>query len=158
VRQLVEIAVRALSPGVNDPFTAIAVINRLASALELAANNAVSVTHHADDGGNLRVVAVASSLSDLFDTALNQIRQAAGQTPAVLIRLAHVCVQLASVLPDVRSRRALQAHLEKIARAGRRYILEPADRSDFVAAVASAQQTLSMKRVSDCEELPASAG
>jgi hypothetical protein len=34
VRQLVEIALRALSPGINDPFTAIAVLNRLGAALE----------------------------------------------------------------------------------------------------------------------------
>ena len=33
VRQLVEVAVRALSPGINDPHTAVAVLDRLGAAL-----------------------------------------------------------------------------------------------------------------------------
>src|SRR5690606_17442787 len=113
VRQLVEIAVRALSPGINDPFTAVAVINRLASALELAALNAAPIRYYTSDKGKLRVLANPPELPELFDTALNQIRQAACQTPAVLIQLARVCGQLAAVLPDAVSRSALQGHLQK---------------------------------------------
>ena len=146
VRQLVEIAVRALSPGINDPFTAIAVINRLASALELAAENAVSVTHHADKAGNVRVVAISSSLSDLFDTAFNQVRQAASHTPSVLIQLARVSTQLASVLPDAQSRASLQRHVQKISRAGRRFIEDPADRADFSSNIETAQRILSSRQ------------
>jgi uncharacterized membrane protein len=37
VRQLVEVAVRALSPGINDPFTAMAVLDRLGATLCAAA-------------------------------------------------------------------------------------------------------------------------
>src|SRR5690606_17297591 len=73
VRQLVEIAVRALSPGINDPFTAVAVINRLASALELAALNDTPITCYTDKGGKLRVLTRPPALPDLFDSALNQI-------------------------------------------------------------------------------------
>ena len=36
IRQLVEIGLRALSPGINDPFTAIATLDRLGEALEAA--------------------------------------------------------------------------------------------------------------------------
>ena len=156
VRQLVEIAVRALSPGINDPFTAVAVINRLAGALELAALNAAPVRHYTDDAGNLRVLAIPSDLSDLFDTALNQIRQAASQTPAVLIQLAHICAQLASVLPDASSRGSLQGHLQKISRAGQRHIDDPADRSDFISAIANAQRILGKRQARDGEESTAS--
>lgn len=145
VRQLVEIAVRALSPGMNDPFTAVAVINRLGSALELAALNSSPIRYHSDDAGNLRVLAIPSDLSDLFDTALNQIRQAASQTPAVLHQLAHICAQLAHVMPDASSRGSLQGHVHKISRAGQRHIEDPADRSDFFAAIADAQRVLSKR-------------
>ena len=140
--ELVEIAVRALSPGINDPFTAAAVINRLASALELAALNSAPVQHYTDDAGKLRVLAIPADLTDLFDTALNQIRQAARNTPAVLIQLARICGQLALVLPDDLSRRSLQAHLHKTLRVGQRHIEDVADRSDFVSAIADAQRTL----------------
>lgn len=153
VRQLVEIAVRALSPGINDPFTAFAVINRLASALELAVINAAPIRYYTDDAGKLRVMAIPLDLSDLFDTALDQIRQAAYQTPAVLIQLAHVCGQLASVLPDAVSVNPLQTHLQKISRAGQRHIEDTADRSDFIAAVATAQRTLREQHPCDDKEL-----
>lgn len=149
VRQLVEIAVRALSPGINDPFTAVAVINRLAGALELAALNAAPMRYYTDDTGKLRVLAIPSELPDLFDTALNQIRQAAHQTPAVLIQLARACGQLASVLPDAESRDALQGHLQKISCAGQHHIDDTADRSDFISAVATAQRIL-RERQSRC--------
>lgn len=149
VRQLVEIAVRALSPGINDPFTAVAVINRLAGALELAALKSAPARYYTDDAGKLRVLAIPPDLPDLFDTALNQIRQAAHQTPAVLIQLARVCGQLASVLPDAESRGALQAHLQKISCAGQRHIDDTADRSDFISAVATAQRIL-RERQSRC--------
>lgn len=146
VRQLVEIAVRALSPGINDPFTAVAVMNRLGGALELAALNAAPVRHYADDEGNLRVLAQPSDLPDLFDTALNQIRQAASQTPSVLIQLAHLCAQLASVLSDAPSLGSLRGHLQKTSRAGLRHIDDPADRSDFISAIANAQRILSERQ------------
>lgn len=146
VRQLVEIAVRALSTGINDPFTAIAVINRLAGALELAALNAAPVMHYTDDVGNLRVQATPSTLSDLFDIALNQIRQAASHSPAVLIQLVHICAQLASVLPDAPSRDALQDHLLKILHSGQRHISDPADQSDFISAAARAMRILNNRQ------------
>lgn len=154
VRQLVEIAVRALSPGINDPFTAVAVINRLAGALELAALNAAPIRCYTDDAGKLRVLAIPPDLPDLFDTALNQIRQAASRTPAVLIQLARVCGQLAFVLPDAVSGGSLQGHLQKISRAGQRHIDDIADRSDFISAVATAQRIL-RERQSRCGDEPA---
>ena len=44
LRQLVEIALRALSPGINDPYTAIAVVNQLGAALE-GYSRAPAATH-----------------------------------------------------------------------------------------------------------------
>ena len=109
--------------------------------------------------GNDNLTALAEravlDLSDLFDTALDQIRQAAYQTPAVLIQLAHVCGQLASVLPDAVSRNPLQTHLQKISRAGQRHIEDTADRSDFIAAVATAQRTLREQHPCDDKEFAA---
>lgn len=143
VRQLVEIAVRALSTGINDPFTAIAVINRLASALELAARNTAPRIYYTSHDGRILVRAMPWDLADLFDAALNQIRQAASQSPAVLTQLAHTCGQLASVLPQGSANEALRTHLEKISYAGDRYIEDPADKSTFMAAVTKAERILS---------------
>ncbi len=57
VQQLVEIALRALSPGINDPFTAIACVDRLGSALCRLARRDMPSAHRFDEQGRLRLVA-----------------------------------------------------------------------------------------------------
>lgn len=54
--QLVEIAVRALSPGINDPFTAIACINELGAALCRVAERPTPAQRRCDAAGNLRLI------------------------------------------------------------------------------------------------------
>jgi uncharacterized membrane protein len=74
IGQLVEIAVRALSPGVNDPFTAITCVDRLGSALHRLAQREMPSPQRYDDEHKLRVVAPATSFAALLDAAFNQIR------------------------------------------------------------------------------------
>jgi uncharacterized membrane protein len=87
VRQLVEIAVRALSPGVNDPFTAVAVINRLAAALASTSRRSLAASEYRDESGTLRLVADVIDYADLVDAAFQQIRQSAQSNVAVLVEL-----------------------------------------------------------------------
>lgn len=130
IRQLVEVGVRALSPGINDPFTAVAVINRLAAALASLANRCVRETHLRDNAGVVRVVAPAVDYSGLVDAAFHQIRQSAHSQVRVLIELARRLTELSflvntdraapifrhlqilfrvtSTLPEVEDRRALE--------------------------------------------------
>src|SRR5690625_5324463 len=92
VRQLVELAVRALSPALNDPFTAIAVIDHLSLFLtEVMRRESARVVWH-DDGGKPRVIADTTTFRGLVDIAFNQIRQA-GQQPAILIHLMEALAQ-----------------------------------------------------------------
>lgn len=56
-QQLVEIAVRALSPGINDPFTAIVCVDRLSSALCRLARSDMPSARRFDAQGCLRLVA-----------------------------------------------------------------------------------------------------
>jgi uncharacterized membrane protein len=86
VRQLVEIALRALSPSLNDPHTAIAAVDRLAAALEIVSRRALPAKQHRDAEGRLRIVADAIDFDGLVDRAFNQIRQSADVS--VLIGLA----------------------------------------------------------------------
>ncbi len=55
-RQLTEIAVRALSPGINDPFTAIECLDRLSAALSRLAGRTIPSGHRRDEQGNVRVI------------------------------------------------------------------------------------------------------
>lgn len=94
VRQLVEIAVRALSPGVNDPFTAITAIDRLSASLAHALHRDSPSGYWSDDCGNVRVIGPVTSFSGLLAAAFDQIRQAGEGHPAVLIRLLEKLGQL----------------------------------------------------------------
>lgn len=142
VRQLVEIAVRALSPGVNDPFTALAVVNRLGAALECAAARADPPAVRVDDEAVVRVKAKVTNFVGLLDASFNQIRQAAAGNAAVLIQTSDTLGQLAVVVDDPAGRAGLYAHLQKIERAAARGLSDPADLHDFTASANETRKRL----------------
>jgi len=86
IDQLVEIAIRALSPAVNDTFTALTCIDWLGDSLcKIAA-----VWHpqevHRDQHGVIRVISGQVSYDRLVQRAFEKIRQASLAMPAVMIR------------------------------------------------------------------------
>ena len=89
IRQLVEVAVRALSPGINDPHTAMSVLDRLGAALcDLAGTHLPSGVTMRDDAVALVVPSV--SYRSLADVMFHMIRQNAAGSTAVMIRLLDV--------------------------------------------------------------------
>ena len=134
VRQLVEIGLRALSPGVNDPYTALAVIDRLALSLSQVLERGPPQQVWRDDEGHVRVAGPASDFEGILDAAFTQIRQSGEPHAAILIRLAEKVGQLGTQaqLPaqsetDPTHRNALLAQLDLIMAAGRRGLPEQAD-------------------------------
>ena len=131
IRQLVEVAVRALSPGINDPHTAIAVLDRLAVALcDLA-------PLHLDNGVVLRdgrtvLVVPAVSYDGLANAMLHEIRQNAAGSVSVLGRMLEVLAAVASC--EHRSDRVptLRRHAALVITDARRDVTNPADLADLV--------------------------
>jgi uncharacterized membrane protein len=113
IRQLVEIALRALSTGINDPFTALVVIDRLGVALEEVLAREPLPGFFRDEDGEIRVV--ADRLNEgAIDAAFDLIREAGANQPLVLLRIADVLGQLAPVLHDDAAQRAVLSQLEKL--------------------------------------------
>jgi uncharacterized membrane protein len=131
VRQLVEVALRALSPGINDPFTAIAVIDRLGASLAHLLERPDPQSSWTDRNGRIRLTAPTSDFAGFADVAFNHIRQAATKQPSVLIRLLEKIGQLATMTRTDRQRDVLLRHAEMIAEAGRRSLDEPSDQADL---------------------------
>ena len=129
VLQLVEIAVRALSPGVNDPFTAIACVDRLGSGLCRVAQRIMPSAYRCDDDGRIRVVAPPITFDGIVDAAFNQIRQNSRANAAVSIRLLETIVTIATATVDPARLAHLRHHADLIAAGAREAIPEPADRS-----------------------------
>lgn len=127
VDQLVEIAVRALSPGINDPFTAVRCIDRLGSALSLLAARKTPSAYRVDEDQQLRVVATPVSYSQILDHAFHKIRQYSTSSPSVMIRLLDTLVILVRSTRREEDREALRAHADRVKRAADTHITEPDD-------------------------------
>jgi len=151
VHQLVEIAVRALSPGINDPFTAITCVDRLGSALCKLAQRKLPSRYRFDEHGVLRIIARVPTFSDIVDAAFNQIRQHARADAAVTIRLLETIAVIARVVRMPLERAALRRHVAMIVRGARDGLPEAEDRKEVaeryqavVHLLAEAQDTLSV--------------
>lgn len=127
--QLVEIAVRALSPGINDPFTAMSCLDRLGAVLCRLTGKRFPSAYRYDDEGTLRVVAETPTFAEFLDSALNQIRHNAASSPAVLIRLLEVVTRVAESARTDDQRAALRVHARLTREIGMREFSEERDRT-----------------------------
>ncbi len=128
--QLVEIALRALSPGINDPYTAIAALDRLTLSLRLVMQRGTAKSVWQDEDGVTRLVAPPAGFDGVVDAAFNQIRQNAVGKAAILIRMADNIGQLLQQANEAQ-RPALEKHLRLVVNAGSRSILDEDDRNDL---------------------------
>lgn len=133
IHQLVEVALRALSPGINDPYTAIAAVDRLTLSMRKMMEHALAQQAWYDKDDKLRLVAPVSTFEGMVDAAFNQIRQLSSGMPAVLIRMADNLAQLVQQADD-EQRPVLQKHLRMVLDAGRRGIAEKSDLKDLTQA------------------------
>lgn len=130
INQLVEVAVRALSPGVNDPFTAVTSIDRLTTALLHLMRRPWPSRFRVNDDGHLRLIAEGADFDSVVDAAFHQIRRSGAGMPAVMI---HLLESLQVLLEEAKSpayRAVLQRHVDLVSRAALRETEEPADRRD----------------------------
>jgi len=111
VRQIVEVAVRALSPGINDPFTAMNAVDALAAGVSRAARHGLPAPWHFDNAGVLRVVAAVTTFGGLADAAFNQVRQYGRESVAVSLRLIEALTDCAGQC-DETQRAVLLRHAE----------------------------------------------
>jgi len=130
IDQLVEIAARALSPGINDPFTAITCIDRLGSALARLAQRAVPAAVHADDEGKPRLIAPPVGFPEALDAAFNPIRQCARGSVPVTIRLLEVLGEIEPLTARLDDREALRRHARMVMRSAESGLPEADDRDD----------------------------
>ncbi|TVQ71685.1 MAG: DUF2254 domain-containing protein [Chromatiaceae bacterium] len=128
VNQLVEMAVRALSPGVNDPFTAIASVDHLGSALCRLAARDMPSPYRYDSQDQLRLIVRADTYGELVDAAFDQIRQNSRSSAVVAIRLLDTIAGIARFVRRPEDRTTLLRHAKMIAGGAREDLPEGGDR------------------------------
>ena len=99
LRQIVDIALKALSPAVNDTTTGVICIDYLSAILVSLANRPSCPAFHFENG-KLRVIIGQQKFEDFFDLAFNQIRQNAGGNVAVIMRQLNALNVLSKIIAD----------------------------------------------------------
>jgi uncharacterized membrane protein len=129
IDQLVEIAIRALSPAVNDTFTALTCIDWLGDALCKISARWNPQRVHRDDRGYVRVIAAEVEYRRFVDRAFDKIRQAGRGMPAVMIRQLDTIAKIMNyATPEQRD--VLLAQATMILRSSEEAVPEPDDRAD----------------------------
>ncbi|MBI5669455.1 MAG: DUF2254 domain-containing protein [Chloroflexi bacterium] len=129
--QLSAVAVRALSPAINDPYTALMCIDRLGEALCRLLNREPPSMYRYDDEGRLRLIANPVTFADVFHAAFDSIRHYGHSDLNVDSRLLSVITALVNCADAEEHLQLLQRYAELIHRESREYLSSEADRQQI---------------------------
>ncbi|WP_329603574.1 DUF2254 domain-containing protein [Nocardia seriolae] len=132
IDQIVEIALRALSPAVNDTFTALTCIDWLGDCLSRIAASWDPDPVRRDREGYVRVIATQVSYERLVQRAFEKIRQAGRGMPAVMIRQLDALTEIADRTTDPERLRVLLEQAAMIETSARESVTEESDRADVL--------------------------
>ena len=130
IDQLVEIAIRALSPAVNDTFTALTCIDWLSAGLCEISRRALVEGVYRDRLGRIRLIEFDPSYARMVNRAFDKVRQAARGMPAVVIRLMDSIAHIMEHTVEDGQRQVLLRQAEMVLRAAEEDIGEELDRED----------------------------
>ncbi|MFF7603957.1 DUF2254 family protein [Streptomyces parvulus] len=128
LRQLSDIALRALSPAVNDPTTAVQALDRVVQILAALARRPLDAAVDRDRRGAARLVRSVPGWAELVDLGFTEVRGCAADAPQVSRRLLAGLDDLLLLVPPDR-REPLLRHRELLRQAVGRATSAPADRA-----------------------------
>jgi len=131
IRQIVDVALKALSPGVNDTTTAIICVDYLGAIMAKMADRTVPSPFRKADG-KLRVIARGPTFERLLEEAFDQIRQNSSGNPAVLARIVAALIRVASRTREPDRLAAVRDQVGAIADVARETIPSARDRQPVV--------------------------
>ena len=149
INELVEIAARALSPGVNDPFTAMGCLDWLGGALKCLAERDIPSANRYDEDGALRVVAEPTLYKEFIEHVFAQLRPYLAADRNAALHALEVIGQLARGVSDDDRRAALREEADALLQGTEAVLSVEADRQAIrtrhrvVARLLSGQETMS---------------
>jgi uncharacterized membrane protein len=141
IDQLVEIAIRALSPAVNDTFTALTCLDWLSAGLCRLSQRELIDDIFRDEEGRIRLVGASWSYNRMISRAFSKIRQAARGMPAVYIRMLDTISVVANATVSEAQRETLLDQVRMILRGAEGSVDEERDMQDIMAR---ASKTISL--------------
>lgn len=142
VRQMADIATKALSPGVNDPTTAVHALGHLAAVLADLAELPPEPATVVDATGRDRLVLCRTDFAALLETAMQQPRRYGASDPDVAARLYGVIADVARHTGDDERISVLRSQLERLAATVSRQDYDEVERARFAELEAHARSML----------------
>jgi uncharacterized membrane protein len=130
IDQLVEIALRALSPAVNDTFTGLTCVDWLTDGLCKISARWNPRRIYRDDRGNIRVIAAEIRYERFVERSFDKIRQASAGMPAVMIRQLEGLAKIAQYTRREEHRSALTLQADMILGLSEETVSAGPDRAD----------------------------
>ncbi|MBE2287507.1 MAG: DUF2254 domain-containing protein [Prosthecobacter sp.] len=130
IRQLVDMALRALSPGVNDTTTAVMCVDYLTAILARLATRDIPSSHRHEDG-ELRVIAIGPTFASLVDESFDQIRESSDGNLAMMLQLLGGLHTIGSLTGSKTRRQMLLDHAQGIAEQAERSLKSARDHKRF---------------------------
>ena len=148
IDQLVEVAVRALSPGINDPFTAITCIEWLGSALIQVGERKIPSRCGRGEEGTLHLVTDVTDFAGIVSACFDQIREYGCTSVAVTVRLLDAIQRVGGKISGRSRREVLAEHARKIRDDGVKNAGNENDRRKIVEFFEAAEKKLHPGRTS----------
>ncbi|MGR2752651.1 DUF2254 domain-containing protein [Agromyces arachidis] len=142
VRQMADIATKALSPGVNDPTTAVHALGHLAALLADLAELPPEPATVVDEAGRDRLVLQRTDFAALVETALQQIRRYGAGDPDVAERLYGVVEDVAARTTSGERLSVLRGQLERLSASVTRQDYDEVERARFADLEAQSRAAL----------------
>ena len=127
IRQLTDIAVKALSPGINDPTTAVDAVSHVSVIMTTLARHSLDHRLYQDDDGTVRAGIPRPTFDDYLGMSVGQIRRYGSAEPAVLVALTRLLVDVATLSPAEEVDAVLREQANILMHAATRDVAEPED-------------------------------
>jgi len=135
LRQLTDVANRALSPGINDPTTAVHALGHVAGVLCEAVAFQLGPKLLYDQQGRVRVVLGRPEFGDLLDGAIAEPRRYGSDSPLVLERLARLLRQVGWSVHDPREQQSVRDQRLRLEESITKAQFAPAESARLIAAL-----------------------
>lgn len=142
LRQLADIAVKALSPAINDPTTAVHSIHRLTSVLCVLAARPLEPLVGTDPEGTVRATVPGRGFDEYLDLACGQIRRFGAAEPAVTSALLHMLSVVGGCADDEAERTCVRREAALVLAAARDQTRQEEDLQSVESAWANVQRAL----------------
>ncbi len=148
IRQLIDVAAKALSPGVNDPTTAVHALGHVTDLLAHLTQRTLGTVLIRDDNGTVRAALARPSFADYLEEACGQVRRYGADEPDVVHSLLDLLADVGSQVTTVQRLDAVRLQLAALATDARREIESPHDAAAVGRHLEDVESLLDSVRVS----------